>query len=131
MPKKSDANRNPRWRLVSDFRALNEKTVSGVYPLPDITQIIDQIGGHKYYTILDLHKTAFSTPHGHYEYVRITFGLKNSPPTFQRYIDEIFKGIQGKAVFTFIDDLIIAANSLEEHAEKLVQVFDRLRQSNL
>lgn len=145
VPKKPDANGNPRWRLVSDFRALNEKTVSDAYPLPDITQIIDQIGGHKYYTTLDLaqgflqilmdprdsHKTAFSTPHGHYEYVRMTFGLKNSPPTFQRYIDETFKGIQGKAVFTFIDDLIIAADTLDEHAEKLEQVFDRLRQSNL
>ena len=87
VPKKMDASGKKKWRLVSDFRPLNEKTITDGYPLPDITQIIDQVGGHKYYTTLDLakglqqiliyprdsHKTAFSTPHGHYEYVRMTF----------------------------------------------------------
>ena len=96
VPKKMDASLKPKWCLVSDFRMLNEKTITDAYPLPDITQIIDQVGGHKYYTILDLasgfhqilmdprdaHKTAFSTPYGHYEYVRMTIGLKNAPPTF-------------------------------------------------
>ena len=79
----------------TDFRQLNDKTISDGYPLPDITQIIDQVG-HKYYKTLDLEKvfqqilmvlrdahiTAFSTPHGHYEYVRMTFGLKTVPPSF-------------------------------------------------
>ena len=87
-----DSSGKQKWRLVSDFHQLNDKTISEGYPLPDITQIIDQVGGHKYYTTLDLakrfqqilidprdtHKTAFSTPHGHYEYVRMTFGLKNA-----------------------------------------------------
>ena len=55
----------------------------------------------------DSHKTAFSTPFGHYEYVRITFGSKNSPPTFQRFIDETFKRLQGKIMFSFIDDIVV------------------------
>ena len=145
VPKKIDASGIQKWRLVSDFRALNEKTITDAYPLPDINQIIDQVGGHKYYTVLDLasgfhqilmdpkdsHKTAFSTPYGHYEYIRMTFGLKNAPPTFQRYIDETFKGLQGKILFSFIDDIVIFADSLEEHEEKLNLVMERLRQSNL
>ena len=145
VPKKLDSSGIQKWRLVSDFRLLNEKTITDAYPLPDITQIIDQVGGHKYYTVLDLasgfhqilmdprdsHKTAFSTPYGHYEYVRMTFGLKNAPPTFQRYIDETFKGLQGKILFSFIDDIVIFADTLEEHNEKLELVMERLKQANL
>ena len=83
-----DSSGKQKWRLVSDFRLLNDKTISDGYPLPDTTQIIDQVGGHRYYTTLDLakgfqqilmdprdsHKTAFSTTYGHYEYVRMTSG---------------------------------------------------------
>ena len=143
--KKMDSLGKQKWRLVSDFRQLNGKTISNGYPLPDITQIIEQVGGHKYYTTFDLangfqqilmnprdaHKTAFSTPHGHYEYVRMTFGLKNAPPTFQRFIDETFKNLQGKILFAFIDDIVVFADSLEEHDEKMKLIMDRLRKSNL
>ena len=94
VPKKMDSAGKQKWRLVSDFRQLNDKTISDGYPLPDITQITDQVGGHKYYTTLDLakgfqqilmdlrdaHKTAFSTPHGNHEYLRMTFEFKNAPP---------------------------------------------------
>ena len=139
--KKMDVLLKPKWRLVSDFSVLNENTITDAYPLPDITQIIDQVGGHKYYTVLDLasgfhqilmdprdvHKTAFSTPYGHYEYARMTLGLKNAPPTFQRYIDETFKGLQGKILFTFIDDIIIFADKFE----KLTLIMERLEKANL
>ena len=66
----------------------------------------------------DAHKTAFSTPHGHYEYVKMTFRLKNAPPTFQRFIDETFKNLQGKILFTFINDIVVFADFSEEHEEK-------------
>ena len=61
----------------------------------------------------DSHKTAFSTAYGHYEYVRMTFGLKNAPPTFQRFFDEIFKDLQGKMMYTFIDDIVVFAEPSE------------------
>ena len=145
VPKKVDASGKKKWRIVSDFRLLNEKTISDGYPLPDITQIIDLVGGHKYYTTLDLakgfqqilmdprdsHKTAFSTPFGHYEYVRMTFGLKNAPPTFQRFIDETFKGLQGKLMFSFIDDIVVFADSIEEHEDKMKLIMERLKEANL
>ena len=60
------------------------------------------------------YKTAFSTPHGHYEYVRMTFGLKNAPPTFQGFIDETFKNLHGKILFTLIDGIVVFPDSLEE-----------------
>ena len=56
VPKKMDASEKQKWRLVLDIRLLNDKTISDGYQLPDITQIIDQVGGHRYYTTLYLAK---------------------------------------------------------------------------
>jgi hypothetical protein len=54
VPKKMDASGQPKFRLVVDYRKLNEKTVGNAYPLPDITEILDQLGQAKYFSCLDL-----------------------------------------------------------------------------
>jgi hypothetical protein len=80
VPKKAENNGERKWRLVVDFRKLNEKTIGDAYPLPDITEILDQLGQFKYFSCLDLvmgyhqielegkdkEKTAFSTKNGHW-----------------------------------------------------------------
>lgn len=95
--------------MIIDFRALNEKTLGDAYPLPNITEILDQLGSAKYFSVFDLasgfhqipmhesdtHKTAFSTPFGHYQFNRMPFGLKNAPATFQRLMDQVLSGLQG------------------------------------
>ena len=146
VPKKPASSRKPRWRLVLDFRKLNEKTVADAYPIPNISEIFDLVGGCKYYTVLDLasgfhqikmdprdaYKTAFSTPYGHYEFKRMPFGLRNAPATFQRLMDNVLRGLQGdKGIFVYIDDLIICSNILEEHKNKFNLVMKRLREANL
>ena len=73
------------------------------------------------------HKTDFSTPYGHIEYVTMTFRLKNAPPTFQRYIDETLIGLQRKILFSFIDGIVIFADTLEEHNEKLELIMETLK----
>ena len=77
----------------------------------------------------DSRKTAFSTPHGHYKYVRMIFGFKNAPPTFQRFIDETFKNLQGKILFTFIDNIVVFSDTLAEHKNKMNLTMERLRES--
>lgn len=145
VPKKKDASGKQKWRLVIDFRKLNEKTVTDRYPLPNITEILDKLGKCMYFTTLDLasgfhqiemdpqdiKKTAFTIESGHYEYVRMPFGLKNAPSTFQRVMDNILRELQGKICLVYLDDIIIFSTSLQEHGENLRKVFSRLREANL
>lgn len=145
VPKKADSKGNKRWKLVIDFRALNEKTLGDAYPLPNITDILDQLGSAKYFSVFDLasgfhqipmapadsHKTAFSTPYGHFEFKRMPFGLKNAPATFQRLMDRILSGLQGLELFVYLDDIVVYASSLKEHAQKFNKLAERLRAANL
>lgn len=145
VPKREDSKGNKRWRLVLDFRNLNEKTVGNAYPLPNIVEILDQLGDAKYFSTFDLasgfhqikmsekdrHKTAFSTPHGHYEFLRMPFGLKNAPATFQHLMDIVLTGLQGIELFVYLDDIVIYAKTLSEHRKKYMNLVDRLRQANL
>lgn len=145
VPKKDDSKGNKKWRLVIDFRALNEKTIGDAYPLPNIVDILDQLGSAKYFSVFDLasgfhqilmdktdkHKTAFSTPYGHFEYNRMPFGLKNAPATFQRLMDQVLTGLQGIELFVYLDDIVIYARSLEEHEIKFQRLMKRLEEANL
>jgi hypothetical protein len=85
VPKKADASGQRKFRLVVDYRKRNEKTVGNAYPLPDITENLDQLGQAKYFSYLDLamgyhqidknphdrDETAFSTKEGHWAYRRM------------------------------------------------------------
>lgn len=145
VPKKDDARGIKKWRMVIDFRKLNEKTVGDAYPLPNITDILDQLGSAKYFSTFDLasgfhqipmhpdhsSKTAFSTPHGHFEFNQMPFGLKNAPSTFQRLMDQALSGLQGNEAFVYLDDIVIYAESLEDHSMKFRKLMDRLRKAGL
>ena len=144
VPKKLDASGRRKWRLVIDYRKLNEKSCNDRYPLPNITDILDKLGRANYFTTLDLAsgfhqiqvdpddipKTAFSTEGGHYEFKRMPFGLKNAPSTFQRVMDNILRGLHNEICLVYLDDIIIFSTSLDEHIQRLKSVFDRLRKSN-
>jgi hypothetical protein len=145
VPKKADASGERKWRVVVDFRKLNEKTIGNAYPLPDITEILDQLGQSKYFSCIDMvmgyhqieldpkdkEKTAFSTKQGHWEYRRMPFGLKTAPATFQSMMNSVLSGLTGSRCFVFLDDVVIYARSLAEHDVKLREVFARLRKYNL
>lgn len=100
---------------------LNEKTVKDSYPLLNITEILNQLGSTKYFSTFDFasefHKksmnkndaqqTAFSTLYMHYEFTRMSFGLKNTSCTFQRLMNSVLSGLQRNALFVYLDDLLI------------------------
>lgn len=145
VPKKVDASGERKWRIVVDYRKLNEKTVGNAYPLPDITEILDQLGQSKYFSCIDMvmgyhqielnpgdmDKTAFSTKQGHWAYKRMPFGLKTAPATFQAMMNSVLSGLTGSRCFVFLDDVVIYATSLAEHDVKLREVFSRFRKHNL
>lgn len=145
VPKKKDASGKQKWRLVVDYRKLNDKTIADRYPIPNITEVLDKLGKCQYFTTLDLasgfhqieveerdiQKTAFSVEYGHYEYVRMPFGLKNAPATFQRVMDNVLRNLLGKNCLVYMDDIICYSVSLQEHMASLGKIFEELRKYNL
>jgi hypothetical protein len=124
---------------------MNEKTVGDAYSLPDVTEILDQLGQSKYFSCIDMvmgyHQikvaeqdrtiTAFRTKEGHWEYKRLPFGLKTAPATFQCMMNIVLSGLTGSHCFVFFDDIVVYARSLAEHDTKLREVFDRIRENCL
>jgi transposase InsO family protein len=144
VPKKTDASGKTKWRIVIDFRKVNEKTIDDKYPIPNITDVLDKLGNCHYFTTLDLAsgfyqvemnpddiaKTAFNVEHGHFEFLRMPMGLKNSPSTFQRVMDNVLRDLQNTICLVYLDDIIIFSTSLQEHMVNMEKVFLRLRESN-
>ena len=118
LPKRVGPDGEKKWRLVVDFRHLNEKTIGDAHPLPDITDILDQLGQSKYFTCLDMMmgyhlieleegewpKTAFSNKQGHCMYMRLPFGLKTALATFQKLMNYVLSGLTGTRCFVYLDD---------------------------
>lgn len=145
VPKKDDASGKKKFRIVIDYRLLNQKTIDDKYDLPNIEEILSKLGNCKYFTTLDLTsgfhqikmeessipKTAFSTEQGKWEFKRMPFGLKNAPSCFQRLMDNCLRGVQNEICAVYMDDIIVFSSSLQEHVVRLRKIFDRLRKANL
>ena len=120
-------------------------TRKDVYPLPRIDDILDTLGQQKFFSTLDLSsgfwqieldpasrpKSAFIIYQGLYEFVRMPYGLCNAPATFQRLMQVVLAGLEWKSCFVYIDDILVASKTFNEHLSDLRQVFTRLRQANL
>jgi hypothetical protein len=121
-------------RFCIDYRKLNKVTVKDVYPLPRIDDILFALGNTSYYTSLDLlsgywqvevaekdkPKTAFTSYFGGlWEFNVLPFGLCNAPSIFQRLVEIIFRGYLWNFCFVYIDDVLIASRTFQEHLEHL------------
>ena len=71
-------------------------------------------------------KTAITTPFGLFGFVQMPFGPRNTAQTFQRFIDEVLHDLH--FCYPYIDNVLIASSTSEEHKQHLKLVFDRFRQ---
>src|SRR5437667_1119436 len=78
--------------------------------------------------IADIHKTAFKTPFGMYEWLVMPQGLCNAVATFQRYMNWVLWDYIGKFCTVYIDDIVIWSKSVEEHTEHVRLVLEKLRE---
>ena len=76
-------------------------------------------------------KTAFSTGEGHYEFLRLPFGLCNSPATFQRTMHMVLTGLSWDVCLIYLDDILVVGTTFEDHLTKLELVFSRLKKYGL
>ena len=139
VPKKS----KDEIRFCIDFRALNQKMVKDKEPIPNMNSLFAKLSKTNYYSILDLTKgfwqipldedskkyTAFSTEEGLFQFCVMPFGLANGPSEFARLMRLALP--YHPNVFNFLDDILIASESIDEHFKTLEFVLTHLNKANL
>ena len=133
-------------RLCVDYRKLNLITLTEHFPMPRIEDIQDKLLNAKFFTTVDIAsgfqhieirkediaKTAFSSNNGHYEWVRMPFGLKNAPVIFQRVIFNLLVRYRLNGFASnYIDDIIVFSKDFESHLEHLRKLFEMLKVENI
>ena len=132
-------------RICCDFSELNRKTIPDKHPLPRVDDTLENLGGSCWFSVIDQTrayyqglpyltlpyfdpdsqwKTAFVTPWGLYEWVRIPFGLMNAPSAFQRHMEETLREFRDQFAAPYLDDVIVFSSSLEDHVSH-VEVLDK------
>lgn len=142
--KKKEGN-GIEYRLVIDFRKLNEITELTNFPIPLIDDIINGLSGCKFFSTLDIkgafHQilleessrdyTAFTAGNFQYRWICMPMGLTAAPLTWQRAINTILANLIGKGVYVYLDDIIVYAHTREEHNKILWNVMQLLSDHNI
>ena len=131
------------WRVCGDYRRLNAMTETDQYPVRSLQDFTSELQGKKFFSKVDLmkgyhqipvapndiKKTAVITPFGLFIFPRTPFGLKNAGQDFQRLMDEILGDVP--RVYVYIDDILIASETLQQHLQDLETVFKSLSENGL
>lgn len=145
VPKRSQDGGRSGSRLVVDMRGLNERIKADTFPLPNLNEILEQMGRSRWFSTIDLAQgfmqvplhwksrpyTAFSFPGlGSWQYKRLCYGLKIAPPSFCRFMRMALQNLE-HICFQYIDDLCLFSCSINQHEKNLRILFQRLRDCNL
>ncbi|GBG74436.1 hypothetical protein CBR_g18848 [Chara braunii] len=135
--------KNKDLRLCIHYRKLNAPTIRNAGPLPRIDDLLERLGGAKFFSKLDLksryhqleirkedrYKTAFKTRYGHFEWLVMPFGLTNASATFQAAMTTEFRHMLDRFVLIYLDNILVYSRSVDEYVEHLRTVLERLRQA--
>lgn len=136
---------NGKLRVCLDSRRINALTKKDSYPMRDMKGIFHRLGSANYFSVIDLKDayfqiplkeecrdyTAFRTSKGLFRFKVCPFGLTNAPFTMCRLMDRVIGFDLEPQVFVYLDDIVVATKTLDEHLELLKIVAERLRNANL
>lgn len=132
-------------RFCVDFRRLNAVTIKDSHPLPRVDDTLDRLAGANIFSTIDLtagywqiplnptdkEKTAFSTGAGLYQFRMMPMGLSNAPPSFQRLMELVLRGLHWSICLIYLDDIIVYSQNFPQHLQHLAEVFKRFRSAGL
>lgn len=127
------------------YSQLNKLTLKNKYPLPRIDDLFDQFRRDtmfskrdlcsRYHQLkvkeVDVHKTAFNTCYGHYEYLVMPFGLTNALAIFMALMNWVFQSYLDQFVVVFIDDILVYSKTEDDDDEHLIVVLQILHKKQL
>ena len=140
--KKKDGNLCP----TQDYQKLNDATIKNRYPLPLISDLVDNLKNAKVFLKMDVQwgynnirikegdewKAAFCTNLKLFKPTVMFFSLTNSPATLQNFMNHIFKPlIYCRVVAIYMDDKLVFTETHKEHKQVVKEVLDILHQNNL
>ena len=134
-----------QWRLCTDFRRINARSERVVYPLPRIDDTLRRLRKPRFFSTMDLLKGfwqvpiaeedrkffAFSTGTMHVEYNVMPMGAVNATATMQALMALILRGLPPEHVVCFLDDILIASDTMEDHLEHIDLVLTALGRAGL
>ena len=137
------AKKGGQRRFAVDYRALNDLTIPDVTPLPIVDDMLQQLHGSTIFSKIDMtwmfwqlrireadrHKSAMTTPLGHFDWRVVPFGLTNAPGHCMNVISDVLRPMLFKFAMVLLDDIIIYSRSVEEHLSHLSQVFEALEKA--
>ncbi len=138
--------RSNKLRLCVNFSPLNAETIPEVYPMPTIEDVHTRLSGKRYLSVMDLKSgymqtrlteqakryAVMITQEGLFQFDVLGFGFRNAVAYFQKTMNMIFKeGIDKGFLQVYVDDLILATRTYQEHVEALKYVLDQLKRYNL
>ncbi len=124
------------FRMCIDYVDLNKLTTSVKFPIPNIEDIMQNLGGSLYFCKLDLAKGYYQVPvcpdskkyltftsrRGTYTFNRMPFGPKNAPSVFQQMMNLALGDLLNKKACVYLDDIIVWGRTFEEVLSRTEEV---------